>query len=287
MFVTVADCGSLAGAARKLALSPPTVTRIVNELERHIGAALLHRSTRVVALTETGATYLADARRILDDVRAADAAAQGARMEPRGTLRLTASVLFGQNYIAPIVGELLDRHPEMSVDAVFLDRTVNVIEEGFDVAVRIGPLPDSSLRAIRVGAVRHVVCASPAYLARHGKPRHPRDLAEHRLIAFEGRKTSWRFDDGVTVRIAPRMTFNTIAPGLAMARAGWGLTRALSYQVGPDIAGGRLVTVLDAFSTTEWPVHLLHAEPHGPSAKLRAFLDLAVERLRALPALST
>lgn len=288
VFRAVAKEGGLAAAARRLGLSPPSVTRIINELEDHLGTPLLHRSTRAIHLTDIGRAYLADAERILDDLRAANEAAQGAHARPRGTLRLTSSVLFGQYYIAPIIGEYIERFPEVRVDAVFLDRNVSLIDEGFDLAVRIGALPDSSLRAIRVGRVRLVVCGSPAYFERHGIPSHPDDLKRHRIIQFTGTpfaEGSWSFDNGLTAQFEPRMMFSSIAACIAMARAGHGLARVLTYQVGPAAGIDDLRIVLEDHSTNEWPIHLIHPEHHGHSAKVRAFLDIAVDRLRADPSL--
>ena len=289
VFSAVAREGSLVGASRKLRISPPSVTRIMNELEEHLGTPLLIRSTRAINLTETGSAYLASAERILDDVRAADDAAQGGALNPRGTLRLTASVLFGRYYVAPIISEYLQLYPDVRVEAAFLDRNVSLIDEGFDLAVRIGKLADSSLRAIRVGAVRLAVCGSPAYFERRGIPSRPEQLAEHDIIHFDGAafsSTSWGFDDGIEVPIRPRISLTNVASCIEMAAAGHGLVRVLTYQIGPAAQAGEVQTVLDEFSTGEWPIHLVYAEQHGQSAKLRAFLDLAKERLRADPFLN-
>lgn len=287
VFCAVADAGSLAGAARRLALSPPSVTRILNELETYLGTALLRRTTRQVTLTEVGERYLEDARRILEQLQDADDVARGARVKPTGTLRITASVLFGQLYIAPIVRDYLDAHADVRVECVFVDRVVNLVDEGLDVAVRIGPLPDSSLRATGVGAVRHISCASPDYLAKHGRPELPEDLTRHRTAHATGMhpKGVWTFDGGVTIALAPRLIFSTIAACVAAAEAGWGITRVLSYQIGPQLVAGTLVPVLDEFSTEQWPVNLVYAGGRQQSAKVRAFLDLATDRLRKEPAL--
>lgn len=285
VFRAVADAKGLARAARALSMTPPTVTRIVNDLEAHLGTPLLTRTTRSVSLTETGAAYLAEARRILEDVEAADDAARGARVTPSGRLRVTASVLFGQYYVAPILRDYLDRYPDVSAEALFVDRLVNVIDEGFDIAVRIGPLPDSGLRAIRVGEVRHVICGSPDYFAANGKPDRPEALAEHRVIDFTGagQASGWRFGDRRPVRVRSRLKFSTIAPCIDAARSGWGLTRVLSYQVGPELAAGTLETVLDDANPERWPVNLVHVAERRQSAKLRSFLELAVARLRDEP----
>lgn len=285
VLVAVVAEGSFKGAARKLALSPPSVTRHINELEAHLGTALLHRSTRSLRLTETGSAYLAEAEHVLEQLRAADDIARGAHFRPHGTLRLTAPILFGQYYIAPVIGEFLELYPEMRVEATFLDRSVNLIEEGFDIAIRIGHLPDSGLRATRLGAVRQVVCSAPAYFAKHGKPADPEELKDHRIIAFSGSNPApdvWTFDGKRSVRLSPRMRFSTAAACIAQAAAGRGLARVLSYQIGPKASVATLETVLDEYSQEEWPIHLLHPEPQGQSAKLRAFRKLAIERLRDL-----
>lgn len=282
VFCAVADEGGLAGAARALSISPPTVTRIVNELETYLGAPLLHRTTRSITLTQTGAAYLADARRILEDLATADEAARGDTVKPTGALRITASVLFGQHYIAPIVREFVDLYPDVWVEGVFVDRIVNIIDEGIDISVRIGPLADSTFRAVRVGAVRHVVCGCPSYFREHGAPKKPSDLANHKIIDFDGigKPGVWTFDSGVSVKFKPRMQFSTIAPCIHLAKSGWGLTRVLSYQIGPELGAGGLQTVLNEFSTEEWPIHLVHPEGRQRSAKVKCFLELAAERLR-------
>ena len=288
VFVAVADTGSLAGAARQLNLSAPTVTRIIGELETDLGVTLLHRSTRIVTLTETGGCYLSDVRKLLDGLQAADDAARGAHQAPTGLLRLTASTLFGQHYVSPVILKYLDQYPDVSVDAVYLDRVVNLIEEGVDIAVRIGPLPDSSLRAVRVGEVRRVVCGCPDYFAEYGLPQRPEDLDHHRVIAARSVTdgNEWRFAGGETVQVKPRLSYSSVPAALSAAKTGWGLTRVLSYQIGPELDAGGLKTVLSEFAPDPLPIHLLHAEGARASAKVRAFIDLAAESLRANPHLN-
>lgn len=282
VFAEVAERGSLSGAARDLGLSAPSVTRIIGELEAEVGVRLLHRTTRKVTLTESGRVFLERTRRLAEDFHAARDQARGAHTEPKGTLRITASVLFGQHYVSPILREYLDRHAEVRVEAIFLDRVVNLVEEGFDIAVRIGPLPDSNLVVARVGRVRQVVCGSAAYLEAHGVPKSPADLVHHRLISASAVTPTnrWRFADRSTVKVAPRLTFSSVSAAIEAATAGWGLTRVLSYQVGPELEDGRLVTVLSGLEPTPLPIHLVHAEGRTASAKVRAFLDLASGRLR-------
>ncbi len=290
VFVKVAETSGFAEAARQLNMSPPAVTRAVASLEERIGARLFTRTTRTVKLTEAGTRYLDDCRRILADVAEAEAAAGGSYATPTGVLTVTASALFGQHYITPILTEYLDQNPEVNVRALFVDRITNMVDEGIDVGIRIGDLPDSSFSAIRVGAVRRVVCGAPSYFAAHGVPRHPADLAKHRTIVSTTSWASldWRFGgpQKPVVRIAPRLSVNSFDAVLAAARRGWGLARPLSYQIGQALIAGELETVLEEFEEEPLPVHVVHPEGRRASAKVRAFVDLAVERLRANPSIN-
>jgi len=282
-FVRVAETGGFAEAARQLRMSPPAVTRFVAALEDSIGARLLTRTTRTVKLTEAGMHYLEDCRRILADMAEAEAAAAGSYATPTGSLRITAAVMFGHMYVLPILTEFLDRHPAVTGDALFLDRVVNIVDEGIDVAVRIGHLPDSGFSAIRVGEVRHVVCGSPAYFKVHGVPQIPADLAAHRTMTSTGAWMAWRFSDAPNITVRPRLFTNTVEGALLSAEQGWGLTRVLSYQAAPALAAGRLQRVLADYEEPPIPVHVIHAEGRRASAKVRAFVDFAVEKLRANP----
>lgn len=289
VFVAVAEAESFAGGARALGLSAPSATRGVNALEDRLGARLFTRTTRRVRLTDVGRTYLEDARHILAQLQAADDTAVGAAVNPVGQLRLTCPTEFGRIYIAPIITEFLDTHPEMSADALMVDRTVNIVEEGFDVAVRIGPLPSSGLSAVRVGEVRRVVCGAPAYFERCGVPSTPADLTGHQVIsnAPPGLITEWRFGNAPeqAVRIKPRLTLSSVAASIEVARQGWGLVRVLSYQVGPDLAQGRLRSVLDTYEPEPLPIHLVHVEGRRAPAKIRSFIDFAKARLKDISAL--
>lgn len=282
-FIAVADSGSFSGAGRKLGISAPSVTRVIGELEADLGVLLLHRTTRAVSLTDPGQTYLQDARRLVQEFAAARDAMRGRHGEPTGCLRITAPVLFGQHYISPLLMEFLDRFPAASVEATFLDRVVNVVEEGFDVAIRIGPLMDSSLMATRIGAVRRVVCGCPDYFEKYGLPAVPADLTRHRIIAARSLGTTgdWRFAGDVAVRLQPRYIVNHVPAAIAAAKSGWGLTRVLSYQIGPELGDGGLQTVLGEYEPESLPIHIVHPEGHAASAKVRAFVDLARERIRA------
>jgi DNA-binding transcriptional LysR family regulator len=291
VFVAVSDTNSFAGAARKLNISPPAVTRAINELESHLAVRLLTRTTRVVRVTEAGARYGEDCRRILAELAEADQSASGAHGSPRGRLTLTAPVLFGRQFVTPIVTEYLRRYPEVTAECWFLDRIVNMMDEGVDVAVRIGDLPDSSMQAIRVGAVRRVICAAPAYLKRHGVPKSPDDLAAHTIVSAAAvtPTSEWRMvEDGKAraVKLQARMITTSNDSAMAAALSGFGLTRLLSYQVADQLRAGKLRTVLTEFEPAALPVHLVHREGRHASPKARAFLDLAIARLRADPALS-
>lgn len=287
IFAKVAETGSFAAAGRQLGLSPPAVTRAVAALEAAIGTRLLTRTTRLVRLTEAGARYVEDCRRILADIAEAEAAAAGAYATPTGTLTVTASVLFGELYVLPILTEYLELHPAVAIRSLFLDRVVNIVEEGIDVAVRIGPLPESGLTAVRVGTVRRVVCGAPDYFARHGVPAEPGELAQHRIIAPIGASASpdWRFGDGRAVTLRASLACNTNAAAIAAALGGFGVTRLLSYQVAGLLAEGRLQRVLAEHEPPPLPIHVLHPEGRRAPARVRAFVDLAVTRLRTNPLL--
>ena len=291
VFVAVAEMEGFAAAARRLNMSPPAVTRAVSALEDRLGVRLLTRTTRVVRVTEAGARYLEDARRIMADFDEADAAAAGSNATPRGLLAVTAPVLFGKLYVMPVVTEYQTLFTQTTVSALFVDRVVNMVDEGIDVGIRIGVLPDSSLRAIRVGRVRRVVVGAPAYLEQFGAPETPEDLRHHRLIAASGVSpvTEWRFGDGerqMAVKVQPRIQVNTNESALEAARQGFGLTRLLSYQVAPQLASGELKTVLENCEGAALPIHVIHREGRHGATKVRNFVDLIVEHLRADKTLS-
>lgn len=291
VFVAVVESGGFAGGARKLNISPPAVTRAITELESHLGVRLLTRTTRVVRVTDAGARYVEDCKRILADVAEAHESISGLHGAPRGRLTLTAPVLFGALYVTPIVTEYLQTYPDVSAACWFLDRVVNLMDEGVDVAVRIGELPDSSMQAVRVGRVRRVVCAAPSYLAAQGIPQRPEDLLAHQLIAASGSGPSaeWRFQaqgEPLTIKLQPRMITTTNDSAVSAAVSGFGITRLMSYQVAAALREGRLQVLLEDFENPPLPVHLAHREGRHASQKARAFLDLAIERLRADSALN-
>ena len=285
VLVRIADSGSFAETARLLNMSPPAVSRSVVALEEAVGARLLTRTTRSVKPTEVGARYIEDCREILVSVEEAEAAASGSFARPSGSLTVTASVMFGQIYIVPIMTEFLDTHPQVTGRLLFLDRVTNLVDEGIDVAIRIGHLPDSSYSAVKVGSVRRVICGSPDYFETAGVPSSPAELAEHRIIAATSAWTStdWRFgkNDKQIVSVTPSLYCNSNPAAIDATRSGWGLTRVLSYQVAPDLVEGRLQTVLEEYEEEALPIHVVHPEGRNASAKVRAFVDFAAERLRS------
>ncbi|MDG3442409.1 LysR family transcriptional regulator [Nitrospirillum amazonense] len=282
IFVKVAETESFAEAARHLHLSAPAVTRAIAALEETIGARLFVRTTRSVKLTEAGGRYFDDCRRILADITEAEAAAAGSYATPSGMLTVTASLLFGQMYVLPIVTDYLDAYPAMTARTFFVDRPVNIVEEGVDVAVRIGRLPDSGFTAIKVGTVRRVVCGAPAYFEKHGVPTAPAELKDHRIAVSTSAWASpeWRFAGDQRVVIHPTLHCNTNEAAIATAQAGWGLTRVLHYQIGPALLEGRLQVVLSEYEEPPLPIHVLYAEGRQAPAKIRAFVDRAVAALR-------
>ncbi|MDC0738081.1 LysR family transcriptional regulator [Cognatishimia sp. SS12] len=289
VFIAVAEAESFAAGARRLGISAPSATRGVNALEDRLGARLFTRTTRQVRMTDVGRSYLEDARHILAQLQAADDAAAGAMANPVGKLRITCSNEFGRIYVTPILTEFLDTYPDVSADVVMVDRVVNMVEEGFDVAVRIGPLQSSGLTAVRVGSVRRIVCGAPLYFKRHGEPKHPNDLSNHRIVSAApvSPTTEWRFgrDQSEIVRLTPRLRLSSIAAARTVAMQGWGLVRILSYQVGPELETGHLRAVLEEYEPEPLPIHLVHIEGRRAPAKVRTFIDFAKARLRSVPVL--
>jgi DNA-binding transcriptional LysR family regulator len=282
VFAEVAERGSFAEAARHLHRSPAAVTRAVAELEARLGVRLLNRTTRAVSVTEPGQRFLAGARRVLADLTEIEQAAIGQGRAPRGELRLTAPIVFGRRHVLPLVTDFLAQYPEVSVRLTLVDRPIDLVEEGFDVAIRIGALPDTSAIATRIGALKRIAVAAPAYLKRRVRPKLPRDLAEHDVIAFAGMDgiAHWRFAGDVVASIKPRLIVNTAEAAIDAALAGFGVTRVLSYQAVDALAQGTLVRLLQRHEGDDIPVHVLYPDGRHPPPKLRAFLDMLVPRLR-------
>lgn len=286
VFVAVVDAGSLSAAARKLDMPLASVSRKVAELEAHLKSRPLHRTTRQLSLTDVGASYLAACRRILEDIGEAERAATGEYAVPKGELVVTAPIVFGRLHIVPVVAEFLAQYPEISINLMLTDRVVHLMEEQCDVAVRIGDLPDSSLKAVQVGTVRRVVCASPEYLQTHGVPATPQALADHNCITFEVLASvgAWVFGAGKaqqTVPVHSRLSVNTAEAAITAATLDVGVIRVLSYQVADAVQKGDLQVVLQPFESTALPINLVHKGQAPLPLKVRAFLDFVTPRLRA------
>lgn len=283
MFVAVAGEGGFAAAARKLGSSPPAVTRGIAALEARLGTSLFHRSTRAVALTDAGAAFLVEARRILADLAGAEREVRGAQADPRGQLHLTAPVMFGRLHVLPVVRELLAQHRELAVRMMLIDRNVRIVEEGIDVAVRIGPLADSSLKAVRIGWVRQMLVASPAYLARCGAPQRLDDLAGHDLIGAMGPRAvnEWQFAAARwRLEPRPRLVLNTVDGVLAAAEAGLGIANLLSYQLAEALDAGRVISLLPEEQPPALPVHLLFEPSRASLPAVRLFVAAMKARAR-------
>ncbi|MFC7297320.1 LysR family transcriptional regulator [Herminiimonas aquatilis] len=285
VFIAIMDTGSLIGASRKLRRSAPAVTRLLGSLEQRIGTRLLERTTRHLAATEAGTRLLQHARQVLSEYEQAVQEDPSAPM--RGTLRVTAPVVFGRRHVAPIVNSYLDLYPEMRVELVINDRNIDLIDEGIDIAVRIGPLADTSLVARRVGQVHSVLVASPDYIKRRGKPRLLADLSSHDVIFNSGfgSASEWRFrvnGRDQVVPLTPRLTVNEIDAVLLSAKAGRGVARLLSYQVADELANGSLVRIFPKMETAMLPVHLVLPSARLMALKSRAFIDHAVARFSEL-----
>jgi len=277
-FVAVADLKGFAPAARKLGLSPPNVTRLIAALEDRLGARLLQRTTRSVTLTDVGARYLERARGILADVEEAEISAQAERTRPSGRLVVSAPIGFGRLHVSPVMSAYLQRYPEVSGELRLSDRVINLVEDGVDLAVRIGHLADSSLVARSVGDMRRIVVASPDYLKRRGEPKNPAGVAVHDAIQFG--TSGWDFvEAGREVRVSctPRFITNSADAAIWHAEQGGGLTRVLFYQAAEAIEAGRLKIVLQKFEQPPLPIHIVYPTSRLLSAKVRTFVDLVVE----------
>ncbi len=285
IFLAIFESGSLVSAARRLRRSPPAVTRALRALEDRIGLRLFERTTRRLASTEAGRLLAERARALLGDYEAALVGASHAPV--RGVLRITAPVQFGRRHVAPIVSEFLNEYADVRVELTLNDRNLDLIEEGLDVAVRIGGLPDSSLVARQVGSVRRVVVASPRYLAVRGIPKVPSDLAKHDTIFGMVRSSAreWRFGQnkrGAIVRLSPRLLVDDVEAQVQAAKAGRGIALVLSYQVTDELATGALVRLLRNFEPAPLPVHLVTLNRAHMTSKVRAFVDIAVRVLRGV-----
>ena len=285
ILIAVVETGSFSAAGRRLNIPLPTVSRKLAELEKHLGTRLLARSTRRVAPTETGTAYVAACRRILDEIDTAERLAAGEYEIPKGELVLTAPIVFGRLHVVPVVAEFLAAYPAIDVRLILSDRNAQLLDDRIDVAVRIGHLPDSAMMATQVGTMRRVVCASPAFLAAHGTPRTPDDLAGCACVTFEGLPpvAAWSFGAGAaaqTVPVRARLSVNTAEAALDAAMAGVGVTRVLAYQAAVSVAEGKLRVVLEDFEPAPVPVSLVRADQGMVPLKTRRFLEFAAGRLR-------
>lgn len=281
-FVAVADLEGFAPAARKLKLSPSAVTRLIAALEERLGARLLQRTTRSVTLTDAGSRYLERARRILADVEEAERAAEGERTRPSGRLVVSAPLGFGRLHVSPVMSAYLKRYPEVSGELRLEDRMINLVEDGIDLAVRIGHLADSTLVARHVGEMRRIVVASPAYLKARGEPRTPEAIASHDTLQFGSTVgvADWRFlEAGKEVRITynPRFSSNSSDAAIQYAAEGGGLTRVLAYQAAEALKAGKLRIVLEKFELPAVPIHIVYPTSRLLSAKVRTFIDLVTD----------
>ena len=286
IFVRVVDEGSLTAGARALAMPIATVSRRISELEGKLGAELLLRSPRGLTLTDTGQTYVAACRRILEEVAEAERNASGEFIAPRGTLTMTAPIVFGRLHVLPVVNAFLRTFSDVDIRLELTDRSVNLHEEHLDLAVRIGPLLDSMFIARKVGEVRRIVCASPSYLEKHETPKSPGDLAKLDAITFQSimLPSNWQFGSERPQKAVPmrsRLIVNTAEAAIDAAIDGLGFTRVLSYQAAMAIKAGKLVPLLQDFEPAPWPVHLLYEPRALIPQKLRAFLDFATPRIAA------
>jgi DNA-binding transcriptional LysR family regulator len=286
ILVTAAEVGSLSAASRRLAIPLSTISRKISELETHLNARLLIRSSRNLALTDAGRAYIEACKRILEEVNESERAAAGEYSAPKGELIITAPIVFGRLHVLPVAVEFLTAYPDVHVRCVLTDRVVNILEDHVDLAIRIADLPDSSLIATRVGSIRPVVCGSPTYFAHRGTPKSIGDLALHDCVTFEGFSSPyvWVFAIGkskTSVPVQSRLVVNTAEAAIDAAIAGLGITRVLSYQVASSVKAGLITIVLDELEQTSSPVSLVYAGQRLLPLKLRAFLDFAAPRLKA------
>ncbi|MFZ5673321.1 MAG: LysR family transcriptional regulator [Pseudomonadota bacterium] len=278
-FVAVCEAESLTRAARKLGQSPSVMSRQIAALEARLGARLFNRTTRSISLTDAGSRFLDRARRILAELDEAELVVQDETAPPRGRLSVTAPLIFGRLHVAPLLGHFVQRYPQVSIDLTLSDRFVSLVEEGHDLAVRIGDLPDSQLIARRFGETRRALVASPAYLAKAGLPLDPDELGRFSIIAFApvAQSFEWSFAEGRKVRVEPRLVVNNGDTAIAWALAGSGIARVLYYQVRDAIREGRLVEVLEPFAPEPMPIHVVYPTQRLLPGKVRAFLDLVAQ----------
>ena len=286
ILLAAVDAGSLSAASRQLRVPLPTVSRRVAELEEHLGIRLLLRGTRKLALTDAGRAYVASCRRIVEDVAEAERTAAGEFRAPQGELVISAPTVMGRTHVVPVVVDFLSAYPGIGMRVLFTDRKVNLLEEHVDLALRVGPLPDSSMVATRIGLIGEVVCASPAYLKRRGTPKKPADLADHDCVTYEGvylTTNKWEFvakGETLTIQVPSRLVVNSADAALGAAIGGAGIARVLSYQLDDLVSSRKLVKLLEEFERAPLPANLIYPSQRLVPQKLRAFLDFSIPRLR-------
>lgn len=290
VLLAVTEAQSFAGGAKQLGMSPPSVTRAIAALESRLGTLLLARSTRSLRLTEAGRRYVEDCRRILLELQEAEELAAGASVRVRGTLTVTAPVMFGELHVIPLISDFLAAHAELNINALLVDRPVNMAEEGVDVAIRIGRLPEGDYHALKVGEVRSVICAAPHYLDRVSRPQTPDDLLTAQIImtSASAAMTQWQLMSPtglVTLPLKPRLTVSSNQAAIRAARLGGGFARVLSYQAAEALGKGELELVLEDFAPPPLPIHVVYLGSR-PSAKVRRFVDYCVARFHQNPALN-
>ncbi|TCU24874.1 LysR family transcriptional regulator [Rhizobium azibense] len=284
VLLAVVDAGSLSAGSRRLNAPLPSVSRKVADLERHLGASLIIRTSRNLQLTEAGRDYVEAARKIMADLEEVERRASGEYQTPRGTLTITMPVEFGSRYVLPIALEFMKEHPEVTLNLLSLDRTVHLVNEQVDVAIRLGELADSSLYAVKAGEFRLLTCASPAYLERHGVPQHPAELPNHEGIIFNSRSFFWGFEvEGKPIEAVPRsrIEVNTAANCVAAALSGVGIARLFDYQVPDELSSGALVPILKGYGSEARPIHIVYSRQGLLALKVRTFIDWALPRFRA------
>lgn len=284
IFMTVAEEEGFAAAARRLNISPPSVTRAIAAMEERIGTQLLSRTTRSLHLTEAGQRYLDDCRRILGELNEAEEAAAGSYSIPCGHLTVTAPVLFGELYVAPLLAEYLDQFPSVNLNALLVDRVTSMVDEGIDVAIRIGHLHENNQHGIKVGEVRQVICGAPDYFQRFGRPRHPSELSSAKIVMSSASHllSDWQFEhegNPLSFRFDPRLVVTANQAAINIACLGWGVTRVLSYQVASQVAAGELEVVLQDFEPAALPIQVVYLKSNRVPAKVRTFVDFLTERL--------
>jgi DNA-binding transcriptional LysR family regulator len=285
IFVAVAKLGSFAEAARRLRLSPSVATRSVAQLEDQLGLTLLTRTTRSLRLTDRGEIFLESCQQILEDIDGAERLVRGESAAPRGELKIAAPILFGRLHVLPIVDRALSEHRGLAFRLILSDRNVHLVDDGVDIAIRIGDLADSSLIAVKLGEVSRVLVASPGYIESRGVPKSPAKLADHDIIAFESidATNEWRFKLNESIRVAPRLTVNSADAAIAAAEAGIGITRTLSYQVRDSVMAGRLVLILQKFAPPPSPLSAIYPARRIVSANVGAFIKIARNHFVASP----